>query len=273
MSKISEATHNAKQKKRQQHQQQQQKAIGCGCIVAFNHTYRYWTTLQRINFVECLKSMRLANAYGKRRRQSCHTTTDNNEGRSGKKATSNVAAKKKRCLAIEDRSMAICSSHICWYGLEKTFFLLLLLPCTFFSLSLSTHLPLECSAVHRTCNDCVEQHRFTRCYRKLIVENCLLSHLLLVHLACVCAALKSAPKKEKHTHSSKMCNFSIIFNATRSLSLKCIGHLICLNKCALLQTAPVPHEKKTHAFSMELATEKSPQIHLIAFHLQTQCHW
>lgn len=32
----------------------------------------------------------------------------------------------------------------------------------------------------RTWNDCVEQHRFTRCYRKLIVENCLLSHLLLV---------------------------------------------------------------------------------------------
>lgn len=33
----------------------------------------------------------------------------------------NKSERKKKCIAIEDRSMAICSSHICRYGLEKTF--------------------------------------------------------------------------------------------------------------------------------------------------------
>lgn len=75
---------------------------------------------------------------------------------------------------MEDRLIGICSSCMYRYGLDETK--------TLYFLSLLHGLPfffVLCS--HRTWHGCVEQRRFTRCYRKLIVENCLLSHLLLVH--------------------------------------------------------------------------------------------
>lgn len=144
--------------------------------------------------------MRLVNTYGKPQamlplltmnkkwiERKTATTTSTSASATAMATATNKKPHSKITIEIEDRSMSICSSYVYWYGLEETFSFVSHLPIFFsrmflfcFMLHKKRYVYIG-MASYRTRNGCVVQHRFTRCYRKLIVENCLLSHLLLVH--------------------------------------------------------------------------------------------
>lgn len=136
--------------------------------------------------------MRLANAYGNRHRQSCHATRWQCNKTEKKNIDNNTECGKQTKREMKEKE-AFWSKIDQWLSVQAIYDDKVAKRCLFEHISgccecvcfffdhnmLETFYMLR-NAHSRTWIDCVEQHRFTRCYRKLIVENCLLSHLLLV---------------------------------------------------------------------------------------------